>query len=170
MRLIACLLLFVALADNGSAQDFADVEIDKQFQTFLTNNRLLMEVTGAKAIRCQDGKIAVIGVASTVIKDESAKERLRAERVCRIKALANVVGEKEGIQVARLEKLEERTRVVIDAEGESAESISELLQITQTKVEGIAKDMPVIGTWKSKDRDVFYLAIGVFLNDEKAKQ
>jgi hypothetical protein len=165
MFLIFAFVFF--LAGNAAAQNFADVEIDEQFQPLLTGNRLLMEVTGAKVIRCGDGKTAVIGVASTFLKDASAQERLRAERVCRIKALANVVAEKEGVQVAHLEKLEERTRIVIDNKEETADSVSELLQITQTKVEGIAKDMPVIGTWKSKDGDVFYLAIGAMVSDPK---
>ncbi len=31
-------------------------------------------------------------------------------------------------------------------------------------MEGITKDMPVVGRWKSKDGKVFYLAIGTILD------
>lgn len=45
---------------------------------------------------------------------------------------------------------------VTTIEGDAAESD----RSGQTKFEGIAKDLPVIGHWKSKDGDVFYLVIG----------
>jgi len=103
----------------------------------------------------------VLAVASTVLKDGSAQERLRAEKVCRIKALASIVGDKQGIQVCRTEQVKERTVIILDGEIEKAKSVSELLQLTQTKVEGVAKDMPAVGKWKSIAGDVFYLAIGI---------
>ena len=43
---------------------------------------------------------------------------------------------------------------------EHGRNVSEFLEVTKTKVQGIAKDMPVVGRWKSKEGDVFYLAIG----------
>jgi len=46
---------------------------------------------------------------------------------------------------------------------ETGKSVSEFLEITKRKVQGIAKDMPVVGRWKSKEGDVFYLAIGTVL-------
>jgi hypothetical protein len=156
-------LVLHALAGLAAGQGFKDVEISEPFRPLLTSNRLLMEATGATVIDCGNGKAAVIGVASTVLKDSSSMEKLRAQRVCRVKALAYVVGEKEGVQVARVEKLEERTRIVIEGNKEFALSVSDLLQVTRTKVEGIARDMPVIGSWKSKDGGIFYLAIGAYV-------
>lgn len=147
--------------NDESADKFSDLEIDPLFGKYLRADPLLMEVTGTKIILLAMGNRIVIAVASTVLKDNLPKERLRAEKVCRIKALASIVGDKQGVQVCRVEQVKERTVVVLDGEIERAKSVSELLQITQTKVEGVAKDMPVVGTWKSKERDVFYLAIGI---------
>jgi nanoRNase/pAp phosphatase (c-di-AMP/oligoRNAs hydrolase) len=127
-----------------------------------------MEVAGAKVIRLAGGRNVILSVASTVMKDGSAGDRLRAERVCRTKAIANVVAEQRGVQVAHMEELTERTRIVIDNQRESGSSVSELLQVTKTKVEGIAKDMPVIGRWRSKDGEVFYLAIGSIVGKDGA--
>ena len=81
--------------------------------------------------------------------------------MCRVKALASVVAAKSGVQVFRLETLKESTILVQEGEKETGRSISELLSITKAKVEGIAKDMPVVGRWRSKDGEVFYLAIGM---------
>lgn len=157
------LLLITAsvLAIDPSPKDqFAEIEIDESFDAYLAANPLLMEVTGAKVIRLKNGNQVILAVASTALNDGSAKERLRAEKVCRVKALASVVAEKDGVQVAHTEKVEEKTVVVLDGEKETAKSVSELLQITKIKVEGITKDMPVVGRWKSKKGDVFYMAIG----------
>ena len=154
-------LLASSLQGNvAEPPQFSDVVIDKEFQPYLVHNRLLMEVTGAKIIKLKNGQTILLSVASTVLKDDSAKERLRAEKVCRTKALASIIAEKKGVQVCHLETLKEKTEVIIDEKGETGTSISELLQVTQTKVEGITKDMPVIGRWRSRDGAVFYLAIG----------
>jgi len=145
---------------------FLDVEIEKPFDVYLSKQPLLMEVSGAKIIRLENGNRVVIAVASTALKDNSAKERLRAEKVCRTKAFASVVAEKEGVQVAQMERVKEETVIVMKGEKETGKSVSEYLQITTAKVQGIAKDMPVVGKWKSKDGDVFYLAIGMVCNSK----
>jgi len=152
----SALLLLAAEPDKFSA-----VEIEKPFDTYLKANPLLMEVAGAKIIRLKDGKQVVLSVASIVLKDESPKTRLDAEKVCRVKALASVVAEKQGVQVCHTEEVKEKTEIVIENEKETGKSVSELLQITKTRVEGMSKDMPVVGKWKSKDGTIFYLAIGI---------
>ncbi|MDZ4849975.1 MAG: hypothetical protein SGI77_11875 [Pirellulaceae bacterium] len=161
------MVFLLASLSHGNAADppqFSDVVIDKEFQPYLVRNRLLMEVTGAKIIKLKNGQTILLSVASTVLKDDSAMERLRAEKVCRIKALAGLVAEKKGVQVCHVETLKELTEVIIDKKVETGMNISDLLQVTRTKVEGITKDMPVIGRWRSKDGAVFYLAIGSQLN------
>jgi len=145
--------------------EFTDLLINKPFKQYLLSNTLLMEVTGVKIIREKNRGTVLLSVASTVLKDDSAKERLRAEKVCRTKALAALVAEKNGVQVCHVETLNEKTQVVIDEKGEVGTSVSELLQVTKTKVEGITKDIPVIGRWRSNDGNVFYLAIGGHLDE-----
>lgn len=165
MRMAQCCLIVVLLgADKPPEPRFRDVEIETEFEPYLTSNRLLMEVTGAKVIRRKDATSVVIAVASTVLKDGSAKERLRAEKVCRVKALASVVAEKQGLQVAHTEQVKEETVVILDEAKERATSVMEVLQVTKTKVEGMTRDMPVIGQWRSAEGDTFYLAIGAIID------
>jgi len=160
------LLVAAALAATPEAVTFADVHIEKPFEPCLRANPLLMEAAGAKIIRLENGTRLVLGVASTALKDDSAGERLRAEKVCRVKALAAVVAEKEGVQVARVERLKEKTVVVVENGKETAKNVSELLELTRTTVAGLARDMPVVGRWKSKDRNIFYLAIGAVVDEQ----
>jgi len=158
-----CLLALVVAAGAGepASKKFAEVEIDKPFDAYLLANSLLMEVTGAKVLRLENGHQIVLTGASTALENDSASERLRAEKVCRIKAFVNIVSQKEGVQVARVEQLKEKTVVTLQDGKETGKSVSELLQITTAKVEGVAKNLPVVGRWKSSDGKVFYLALGV---------
>jgi hypothetical protein len=160
--LAAAFLLLVTLSPWAQAQPpgFTDIRIDPPFDRYLKANPLLMEIGGVKVIRLADGYRLVISVASTVLKNDSPSERLRAERVCRPKALASVVAERTGVQVAHSEESKDKTTVVIIDGQEKAKSVSELLEVTKSKVSGIAIDMPVVGRWKSKDGMIFYLAIG----------
>ena len=136
------------------------MQIEKPFDRYLQANPLLMEATGAKIITLQDNKRVVVSVASTILKNQSAADRLRAEKVCRIKAFAFVVQEQEGMKVFHVEESTDKT-VIVNGDGkEHGRSVSEFMEMTKSKVEGIAKDMPVVGRWKSKDGEVFYLAIG----------
>ena len=153
-------------SDDGAIdKKFQDVVIDPAFKKVLRSNLLLMETTGAKVIRLPNNRKAVVGVASTTIKKDSPADRLRAEKVCRIKALASIVAEKKGIQVVQIEELKDETRTIIDNNSEQATSVETFLKLTKTKVEGIAKDMPVVGRWSSVDGEVYYLAIGMIFDE-----
>jgi len=158
--------VLLGLASITGQNGFSDISIEKQFKPYLLSNPLLMETTGAKFIALKDGRSVILSVASTVLKDAGPADRLRAEKVCRTKALAGIVSEKKGVQVFHTETLNEQSTVVIDENGETATSVSELLQVTKTKVEGITRDMPMVGRWRSKDGDVFYLAIGCILDQQ----
>jgi hypothetical protein len=158
-RALCAAAALVALAADDAPR-FTGVRIEKPFDTYLRAQPLLMEVAGAKVIRLPDGKQVVLGVGSTVLKNNSARERARAETVCRVKALASVVAEQQGIQVAHVEQLKERTVVVLENGKEKAKSVSVLLQVTRTQVQGIARGMAVVGRWRSADGKTFYLAVG----------
>lgn len=153
-----------ARTEKGRAAQFCEVEIEPDFEKYLTANPLLMELAGAKVVRRKDGSIVVIAVGSAVLTDGSAKERLRAEKACRVKALTYLVAEKQGVQIAHVEELKDETVVVLENGTEEATSVMELLKITKAKVEGITRDMPVIGRWRSAEGDTFYLAIGAIID------
>ena len=162
-------LVFVSLllaGDPFAADSFADVRIEKPFDSCLLANPLLMESTGAKVVKLPKKRSMVLAVASTVLKDGSAGERLRAEKVCKLKAFAYLVQEAKGVQVFHTEESKDKTIIVNENGKERGASVSESLEVTKTKVEGIAKDTPVVGRWKSKDGKVFYMAIGAIVGKD----
>jgi hypothetical protein len=166
--LVSASLLVLATFIVGPlyAQEFTNIKIEKEYEPFLLKNPLLMDFTGCKIIRLKNGDAILLSVASTTLNDNSSSERIRAEKVCRIKALAAIVAEKNGVQVFRAESLIDKTEIKLENGVESANSITEVLEITKTKVQGITKDVPLIGTWLSKGGDQFYLALGKRIKKE----
>lgn len=151
-------LLLIGLSDP--AKQFQKIKITAGYNSILLENPLLMELTGAKAIKMKNGNTILISVSSVVLENESPKAELDGIKIARSKALANLAAEIHGVQVFRLEKLDEKTQLTIENGKEKGKSISSFLQITEAKVEGIVKNMQPIGSWYSADGKVFYLAIG----------
>jgi hypothetical protein len=156
LALLACGTAVTADVTNR----FTAVDIQPPFDEYLTAKPLLMEYAGATVIKLKDGRMVIFSVASTTVNDNSAKDRLRMQKVCRSKALANLLAETKGIQVAYASKVEDRTQVTIENGKEIGKSIEDVLEVTKTTVEGVVLNLPVVGTWYSKDRMLFYLAIG----------
>lgn len=159
-------LLFVLLFNLNQifAIEFSDVKIEEDFKPYLLSNKLLMEISGAKIIKLEKGKTLVLAVGSVVLKDDKPKTRIDAEKICKTKALASVVGEKYGVNVFNTQTLNESTQITLDNNQEKVKSVSDFLEITKSQTSGMVKGMPPVGSWMSKDRTVFYVAIGVFLD------
>ena len=158
-------LLTLALACAQQEVPFADVLIDKAFDEVLRAQPLLMSEEGAKILRQSDGTVLVIGIASTPVRDGSPRDRKRAETVCKTRALANIVSEKQGVVVAHTEKSESHQQVIIDNDGKKkTKSVNEYLSLTSSKMAGLAPGFQIIGRWKSGDRKVYYYAVGGILD------
>lgn len=145
-------------------EETREPRLDPEFAPYLLAEPLLMETDGAKVIGLDDGRVLVLGVASAVLRDGSAADRKRAETVARQRALAHVVAEKSGVQVARAETILRKTTVTIDdASGERAESVADYLETTQAKLRGATRDFPIVGRWTSEDGTLASVAVGGFL-------
>ena len=164
-------VLYIMAIVCGQQKDspFADVLIEKPFNVFLRAHPLLMSDEGAKIVRRPDGTVLVIGVASTPVRDGSPRDRKRAEVVCKSRALASIVSERQGVVVAHVEKSESSQTVVIDADGKKkTKAVKEYLETTSSHLDGILPGFEVIGRWKSSDGKLYYYAVGGIL-DAKGK-
>jgi hypothetical protein len=165
MTVNALCLVLGALCGQSDPPRFTDVQIEKPFDTYLQAQPVLMELAGAKVIRLPDGNKLVIGVASTPIRNDSAEDRARAELVCKTRALVHILGEEQGVVIAHSEEIDKKVTVVVDRDGKrKTRTTSQYLDVTRAKLEGTVKDFPVVGSWKSGDGKVYYLAIGGILN------
>jgi tetratricopeptide (TPR) repeat protein len=154
-------LLLLALAIPGEESPFTDVVLDEPFRPYLLANRVLMETTGAKVVRLPDGNYLLLGVASAPLDEDSPRARAAAEKVCREAALRDVVATTQGVQIASVQKAEDRLVVTVEKGESKVKSISSYLEITTTRVAGMAREMPVVGRWRSRDGRVLYVVTGV---------
>jgi hypothetical protein len=146
---------------------FKDVRIDEPFAEHLTKNPLVMELAGAIIIDLGEPDKLIAGVGKVVLKDGSAEDLERARRVATLKARIAVIGERDGTHVSYLKKVEDRVVIIKDDAGEKVSSVSERLKITREKIEGWAKGLPPVGTWRSEDGKILYVAVGGKLSRTK---
>lgn len=151
---------------NNVGKPFQNFKIDPLFQTSFFDNPFWFEQTGVKIVKLKNGNIILILIGSAVLKNNTPNAKSEAEKIANIRALANFASSIYGVQVSRIEKLNEKNQIIIENDKEVNKSISEHLEITETKVNGLVKNMQVIGTWYSNDGSIFYLAIGKSINKD----
>lgn len=142
------------------SEGFADVRIERLFAACLTESPLLMELGGAEVIEVQSDRRIVVGVGKAVLGDGSAADAERATRVATLKARAAIVAELAGVRVSQ-EKRETVTDVRKSGTG-SEESMRVLItrRVVEERAAGWLKGVRPIGTWRSKDGLVLYVAVG----------
>ena len=160
-----CLICLAFFQDN---LEFKNIRIDEEYSKLLRSNPLLMETAGAKVIQTEKGFI-LVGVGSTVLKDKSATEKLRAEKVAAIKARAALVGEQKGIQVFEKKTNVEEDTVLNEKGEEKGTSVSQYTQINEETISGAVKGTDIIGRWLSADGDIFYMAVVLKMESGKVK-
>lgn len=151
---------------NNIGKPFQNFKIDPLFQKLFLDNPFWFEQTGAKIVKLKNGNTILISIGSAVLKNNTPNAKSEAEKIANIRALANFASSIHGVQVSRIEKLNEKNQIIIENDKEVNKSISEHLEITETKVNGLVKNMQVIGTWYSNDVSIFYLAIGKSINKD----
>src|SRR4051794_2087121 len=118
----AFLLLTLAVPSTEPPQK---VTIEEPFRTYLLANPVLMETPGAKVVALPNGNYLVLGMAAVPLADSSVSERLQAEKVCREKALRDVVGSTQGVQIASVQKAEDRVIVTLEKGVSKVKSVSD---------------------------------------------
>lgn len=157
---ITILLLSLNSGFTPEVPKFSEVSVSENFKPYLFSNPLLMGTAGAKIIRLSNGQSLIISVEFVELGDNFKASILEAKNKCEIKARANILGQTKGYKIYRTETLEEKTEIRLDNSIEQGKSLSTYTNIIKSETSGIIKGMEVIGTWKSKDKLLFYLAIG----------
>jgi len=160
---ILCLVLF---QENP---EFKNIRIEPEYSKLLLANPLLMETPGAKIIETPKGFV-LFGVGSTVLKDKSSGEKLRAEKVATIKARAALLGEQKGIQVFEKKTSVEEDTILNEKGEEKGTSVSQYTQINEETISGAVKGTKVVGRWMSADGEIFYIAVALKLEGRKGKK
>ena len=147
-----CLLIALCLFQiNAIAQkntNFQKVEIQEPFHNMLLQDPEFMQEAGARFFTNNIGGLALIGIGKVVPEDSRAETMLRARRIGEIRARTSILEMRDGIKISTSRGLKEGI------------SLSSFFQVTETRVEGKIQQLPIIGTWWSPSRNIFYVAVG----------
>lgn len=138
---------------------FADAAFANGFEKVISMNPILAQDGGAGVIE-MDGKSYFISVGITAIKGQDPPEKVRQLRVAKINALRAMA---EFIQPAKVEtetRLTEKTTIETVGKNKTAKTFKELDETTRASVKASLQAPEQVGTWKSKDGSLFYLALG----------
>ena len=131
------------------------------FAACLKADPILLQVGGSRIIVLpRTNQAVIVSVASTAVKDNAAADRVRMQKICRSKALAELLAQEKGLQVKYALWAEDKTVVVYEDGKEETASLEGTLETTSAQVEGFVQAMPVVATWYSAAGDMFFLAIG----------
>ena len=161
-------LLLLPISTTAQANDtslpFRSIVIEAQFYDVLIQHPEFMQEGGAKVFSLNDGSCLLLGIAKTFPDGRSPETILRAKREGEILARAEILSFSGDIQistsrVAKTGSLQtEKTNGTI--------LLSSFLQITETRVEGIIWQLPIVGTWWSEDNKTLYVAVGKIVDWE----
>ena len=159
---IAAAIVFATVMPLSAAvSDFSDVEIDDEFLPFLTAKKRFMTSSGVKEFTIPGRKDRIIVcVVSVASKGNSARAIANMTKVCRIKAQVELL-KTQGVEMSAFTQVADKVVSIDDGKQKKVKSISTYLSVAEEKVNGIVRAMPVVGTWFSKDKTEFYLAMGV---------
>ena len=128
-------------------------------QEIISLNPVLAQYGGAAVVE-KDGKRFFIAVGVTAVKGNEPAERVRQLRVAKINALRALAEYIEPSKVQTETKLTEKTTVETTEKGKKGKSFKELDETTRTSVQATLQAPEQIGTWKSADGGLFFLAVG----------
>ena len=163
---IAAAIVFATVMPLSAAvSDFSDVEIDDEFLPFLTAKKRFMTSSGVKEFTVPGKKDRIIVcIVSVASKGNSARAIANMTKVCRIKAQAELL-KTQGVEMSAFTQVADKVVSIDDGKQRKVKSISTYLSVAEEKVNGIVRAMPVIGTWYSKDKTEFYLAVGTIIKE-----
>jgi hypothetical protein len=164
---VFCIIAFL-FSTNTRAQigkGFIEVEIESPFRDLLLSNVDFMQEGGAQLLEDEVGGLVLIGIARLVPEDKRPETMLKVRRAGEILARAAILELRNGIEITTSRGAKEQT--LSAGCGSDKVSLSNLFQVTETRVEGVIEQLPAIGTWWSSDRKAYHVAVGKIVDVER---
>lgn len=146
--------------------DFSDVNVENDFAPYLYADLQLMEDGGTKLYELSKKRFLLISVGMTEVRSQSIKELIRQKKAAKLHALSALL-KMTGVHVTSVSVLTDKTTIHhTPNDQEKVENLETLFELTKEEAEGKIRSLPVIGTWYSKDKTIFYTALGEFISYE----
>jgi len=156
MFAISFLLVPIALANEHIL--FTKVVIEQPFHDLLSSHHEFMRDGGARLFEAENGSLALIGIGKVFPDNLNAETVTQARRSGEILARTAILELGGDIEITTVRGMKE-TLASGTHHGKTI-SFSSLFQVTETRVEALIQQMPIIGTWWSHNQSTFYVAVG----------
>lgn len=165
-NLFSILAFFIAFSLFAGETEFSNVIIDEEFLPFFKAKKSLMSLPGVKEFTSPGKKSRIIVcVTSMAASGTSSLDIKKMTEICRLKAQLEFL-RADGVHMSSYYKVDNRLTVIGEGKQQKIKSLSTYLNVVEERVSGFVKGLPVVGRWFSKDKSVFYLAIGTILKDD----
>ena len=152
----------VQLVDDNVSKhaELPEIEGEEPFVSLLRASPVLMHNGGVRGFVLPDGRKVVMSVASAPINGNLAK----AHRIARLKAVRNLLGQQNGIQVSSVEYLADHEQLSVAETGGRYVLLSEFFSVQTEHVAGKIQAMPVVAEWNLRDSKMINYVIGKLIN------
>jgi len=134
-------------------EDFPEVNIEPAFQEFLYSQPDFMQEGGARVLEIEGLGQAIIGIGKAFPESSELHDTPNLTRICEIHAKTAILELGRGIDVSTVRGAKE------DA------AVSSFFQAAEISLKGKIEQLPIIGTWWSKNHAIFYVAVGKIITD-----
>ena len=145
-------------------EPFTKVDIEEAFHGILTSDPEFMKEGGARLIARQDGRMALIGIGKVFPERVNPELMPEIRRKGEIKARTAILELGESVEIST--SRESKEKMMYDRHSTHNISLSYFFQTTETRVVGLIKQMPIIGTWWSGGGGTYYVAVGKTMTDK----
>ena len=137
---------------------------DSRFEKLFKDSELL-EHGGTGLATSKDGKVLLVAVGFTTIKNQTPKDIIRQLKVSSIKAKSNLLAYLNGEFVQSIQSLVTESSTDGEASNHDFGVFKETILI---RIQGrVGTGLEPVATWKSPDGELFYQALGFVLDPSR---
>jgi len=159
VRILLLVAVFGVSTALAAGQGRLDAAIEEPFRQILAAHPELARTGGARMVETGQNTLALIGVSRTVLSEGQRADQQALVRIGAIKARTRILKLSHGVEVSTYRRSEEKTGTGQSASASMA--LSTFFQVTEERASGKIEQLPVVGSWWSKDRGAFYVAVGM---------
>ena len=138
------------------------MEMETPFHSLLLDYPDFMQEGGARLLETDDGKLALIGIGKVFPEERLPQNMTRLRRIGEIRARTTILELGGDIEISTSRGLKEESLQA--RQSREKVFLSSFFQVTETRVEGVIRQLPVIGTWFFPNQNIFCVAVGKMID------
>ena len=151
---VILVVFFSSPVFSEAPSEIKELTINEPFKSAMLADQDVFTVDDneVRIYQLKDGRMLLVGIGVTPLDDGSPDDIQKAWRMCELNAQIAIVQKRDGIQIKSYKETQELEKTAV--------YVSSFLSVSESKIRGMVKDIPVIGSWKCSGDPKLYVAIG----------